>query len=53
MDYKTDRVRDPEELKLRYRVQLDLYERALSQITGIRVREKLIYSVALRRVIAL
>ena len=53
VDYKTDRVRDPEELKLRYRVQLDLYERALSQITGIRVREKLIYSVALRRVIAL
>ena len=53
VDYKTDRVRDPEELKLRYRGQLDLYERALSQITGIRVREKLIYSVALRRVIAL
>ena len=53
VDYKTDRVRDPEELRLRYRVQLDLYERALTQITGIRVREKLIYSVALRRVIAL
>ena len=52
-DYKTDRVRDPEELVRRYRVQLDLYERALSQITGRTVREKLIYSAALSRVIAL
>ena len=52
-DYKTDRVRDPEELVRRYRVQLDLYERALSQITGKTVREKLIYSAALSRVIAL
>jgi len=46
-------VKDPEELRLRYRVQLDLYERALTQITGSAVKEKLIYSVALRRVIAL
>ena len=53
VDYKTDRVKDPVELELRYRVQLDLYERALMQITGYRVREKLIYSVSLRRVIAL
>ena len=53
VDYKTDRVKDPAELELRYRVQLDLYERALMQITGYRVREKLIYSVSLRRVIAL
>ena len=53
VDYKTDRVDHPDELRERYRVQLDLYERALTQITGMRVREKLIYSVFLRETIAL
>ena len=53
VDYKTDRVDHPDELRDRYRVQLDLYERALTQITGIRVREKLIYSVSLRKTIVL
>ena len=52
-DYKTDRVKDTEELVRRYRVQLDLYERALTQITGKKVKEKLVYSAALKRVIAL
>ena len=53
VDYKTDRVTDPQELRDRYRVQLDLYERALSQITGRKVREKLIYSVSLGEIIRL
>ena len=51
MDYKTDRVQDPEELRMRYQVQLDLYERALTQITWIKVKEKLIYSVALKETV--
>ena len=51
VDYKTDRVQDPEELRMRYQVQLDLYERALTQITGIKVKEKLIYSVALKETV--
>ena len=51
VDYKTDRVQDPEELRMRYQVQLDLYERALIQITGIKVKEKLIYSVALKETV--
>ena len=44
---------DPQALKDRYQIQLDLYERALTQITGMNVREKLIYAIALKRVITL
>ena len=33
----------------RYRVQLDYYERALTQLTGKRVKERMIYSLALQR----
>ena len=51
LDYKTDRVRTEEELVTRYRTQLELYARALQQIRGLPVREKLIYSFALNRVI--
>ena len=53
VDYKTDRVSAAQELRDRYRIQLDLYERALEQITGKRVREKLIYSVSLSETISL
>lgn len=53
VDYKTDRVANAQELRDRYRIQLDLYERALEQITGKKVREKLIYSVSLRETISL
>ena len=49
VDYKTDRVTssDGSELADRYRIQLEYYARALEQITGIPVREKIIYSIAL------
>jgi ATP-dependent helicase/nuclease subunit A len=53
VDYKTDRVTEERELIERYQIQLDLYERALEQITGKKVREKLIYSVSLRETISL
>ena len=53
VDYKTDAVKEPQELIGRYQVQLDLYERALQQITGKRVKEKLIYSVSLRQTVRL
>ncbi len=49
MDYKTDRVRTGEELVRRYKTQLDYYARALHQLTGMRVKEKLIYSLALNK----
>ena len=44
-DYKTDNVSDITELVERYRVQLDYYGRALEQITGKKVKEKIIYSI--------
>ncbi len=52
-DYKTDAVTQAEELVNRYRVQLDYYARALEQLTRKRVKEKIIYSFALQREIAL
>lgn len=54
IDYKTDRVprEDPEAgarmLAERYRVQLDYYERALTQLTRKKVKERIIYSTALQ-----
>lgn len=47
LDYKTDRVAEAEELRFRYHIQMELYARALEQITGKRVKERLIYSFAL------
>ena len=53
VDYKTDRVlrgrAGEDELRRRYSIQLDYYAMALSQITGLMVKEKVIYSFALGR----
>ncbi len=48
-DYKTDRVDSEEELIARYKAQLDYYQLALEQITGQRVKERYIYSFALKK----
>ncbi len=53
VDYKTDAVKTAEELVKRYKLQLDLYARALEQITGKKVKEKWIYSFALGQEILL
>ncbi len=47
IDYKTDKVTKDaeEELKARYHVQLDLYAKALENLTGKPVSQKVIYSV--------
>jgi len=42
LDYKTDRADDPAALAERYRPQIEWYAKALAEITGIPVREKLI-----------
>lgn len=51
VDYKTDRVMKGEagekELVRRYAIQLDYYAKALTQLTGEKVKEKIIYSFAL------
>ncbi|WP_342756913.1 helicase-exonuclease AddAB subunit AddA [Kineothrix sedimenti] len=48
-DYKTDKVNVPGELVKRYEKQLDYYAKALEQLTGKRVKEKIIYSFGLRK----
>ena len=49
IDYKTDHVSDGEILVKRYKVQLDYYQRALEQMTGKRVKERIIYSLSLHQ----
>ena len=47
LDYKTDSVKTPEELVLRYETQMELYAKALNRVfaeSGKKVKEKLIYS---------
>lgn len=53
LDYKTDTVKEAKELIERYQTQLIYYTEALERITGLKVKEKLIYSFALKQVIAL
>ena len=47
VDYKTDRVKEIGELKKRYEKQLAYYQHALERTTGKKVKEKIIYSLAL------
>lgn len=44
LDYKTDRIKSGAELRDKYHVQLDYYGRALEQLTGKKVKQKLIYA---------
>ena len=53
IDYKTDRISSGEELAGLYRAQLELYRRALEQLTGKKVGEMILYSTFLRRQIML
>lgn len=46
-DYKTDRISDGRKLGERYKGQLDYYGKALERMTGLPVREKIIYSTCL------
>ncbi|QHQ59655.1 helicase-exonuclease AddAB subunit AddA [Anaerocolumna sedimenticola] len=50
LDYKTDVVNGTdgeEQLIRRYRVQLDYYQKALEQLTGKKVKERILYSFGL------
>lgn len=49
VDYKTDNVANINDLRARYATQLEYYSKALEQITGMRVKEKILYSVRLNR----
>ena len=51
LDYKTDQVKSAKELLKLYRSQLDYYAEALEQLTDMKVKERLIYSFALKETI--
>lgn len=51
VDYKTDKVKTPEELADRYRSQLLFYKQALEQLLEQPVKEMLLYSFALGEVV--
>ena len=53
LDYKTDRVSDEESLVKRYKLQLELYKKALQAATNKKVKEVYIYSFDLGSVIKL
>lgn len=54
LDYKTDRVQEEKDLINRYADQLEHYANALTRLTGNkRVKEKIIYSFTLNRMILL
>lgn len=48
LDYKTDKAKSGVELREKYHAQLDYYARALEQVTGKHVKEKIIYSFTLQ-----
>jgi ATP-dependent helicase/nuclease subunit A len=53
LDYKTDFVKTEEELRERYQTQIDYYAEALEKLTGKKVKEKILYSFALKKSIVL
>lgn len=52
LDYKTDKIWSEQKLLEKYQSQLEYYARALEQITGKKVREKIIYSFTMQKEIA-
>ena len=49
LDYKTDQIFSPRELAEKYHTQLDYYAKALEQMTGKKVKEKIIYSFTMKK----
>ena len=47
MDYKTDTVKNVQDLVTKYHVQLEKYADVLEKLTGLKVKEKVIYSFCL------
>ncbi len=53
LDYKTDCVNTEEELREKYHAQLEYYAKALENLLGKKVKEKIIYSFRLQKEILL
>ena len=52
LDYKTDAINSGEELVQRYKTQLDYYRKALENINGRKVKERLLYAFRLDETVA-
>lgn len=44
IDYKTDKINDINELELKYRAQIELYAKAIYNITNVKVKHAFLYS---------
>ncbi len=53
VDYKTDNVKEEKELIQYYYIQLELYKKAMEQITGMTVSQKILYSTKLGKEIVI
>ena len=51
VDYKTDRVDTADQLRDRYRSQMDFYQKALESIFGLPVTQRLLYSFVMAEVV--
>ena len=51
IDYKTDFVKDEQTLVSRYKIQLEMYEKAVKKIRGLETSHKYIYSFCLEKFI--
>lgn len=51
IDYKSDNIKDENDFKTIYKPQLDIYSEALTQCTGLKVKEKYVYSFKLQKFI--
>lgn len=53
IDYKTDKVKSIDEIREKYRMQLDLYAEAIEKITKKTVKEKYLYLFSVKSVVQL
>ncbi len=53
VDYKTDRITDEDAFVRRYEEQIEWYARALEKITGMKVKERCLYSISLGKIFEL
>ncbi len=53
IDYKTDRVSNPEQLRERYSSQLDIYKRAVRECLGYEIEKTVLYSFFLNQEVEL
>ncbi len=51
LDYKTDKIDSDNELITRYKTQIDLYAKALENAFNMKVKEKLLYSFSLDKIV--